>query len=123
MCCALFFADNILVNDLKTVVVYVFLVNDCDILRLSLVILERLYVVFLNSGCFFYDALFAIGEFLFEESFPFIITKFVVIEFLKFLAKICNKVCVRFDSKILVALRLKLLNELTFKVSFALVCT
>ena len=69
----------ILVDNLQAVVVYVFLVNEPDVLYRAILTGQQLDVVFLDNVCFFLNANVQIRHPGFEELLPFCIGKLILV--------------------------------------------
>ena len=68
VCCALLFADDILVDDLEEIVVDVLFVDKRNVFCISAVVLKRLDMVFLDGRRFFLDTLILVGELRFVKT-------------------------------------------------------
>ena len=73
MLCALRCANNVLVDDLETVVMNVLLVNERNILAASIIACQNLNVIFLNLASLFNNVFVRIRNNCTEKSLPFII--------------------------------------------------
>ena len=111
----------VLVDDLKVVVMNVLLVNQVNILGLTSVSFENLYVIFLYLGSLGFNAFVLVSNHIIEETLPFAVSEGVVVKSLQLHTEVIHKVLFRVDSKVFVSLLGKGLNELLLQLCFRLV--
>lgn len=111
----------ILIDDLQTVVMDVFLINQIDILRSAIFAGQILNIVLLDLAGFLHDMFIRIGNLSFEEGFPLFVREAILIQTFKLLAKIFHKICFIVNRNILIALFAKHLDKRCFQGRFTLV--
>ena len=111
----------ILIDDLQAVVVNALFVDQVDVFGRAVVALEDMDMIFLNAGCFFYDAIIVSRNAGTEKGFPFRIGKGHAVELFQLTAKVGDKLRLGRDGKVFVGLRLQLLDEGLFQRGFTLI--
>ena len=97
----------ILIDNLKTVVMNVLLIDESDVLRCSIISLNNLNIVFLNLASLVFNSFILISNGILEEEIPFIICKRIVVEGFKLRTQVSNKVSLCMYLQIFVALFLE----------------
>ena len=113
----------ILVYYLKGIGMYVILVDEHDILHLTIVAHEVLHMILLNESCLLHDTIFSIGNAEMEEPVPFTIREEIVIQPFQLLTEVCNQLLLRSQLQIFVTLCLELTDEGGFQFRFTLICS
>ena len=119
--CALVLADRILVDDLQAVVVDMVLVQQLDVLGAAIIPSEDLDMVFLKTAGLFDDAIRGRCNTVGKEPLPLGITESVAIQFLQLVPQVLDKLLLRVDRKVLVALLAEKLDKLLLQFCFALI--
>ena len=112
---------DILVYDLKGIIMDIVLVNEFDVLAFTCVSFEDLDIVILNLLCLGYNIIILVGYALIEKVLPLTIREMVVVEFLQLGAQVFDEVGFRVYGKILIALLPKEPDELSLQISLTLV--
>ena len=123
--CAVFAVCRcVLMNDLQAVLKDMRLVYQFDILKTGVIffdVLQLCCTVVLQQFGFIGNRCSCVREFCTEETFPLIVGKLDMIEFLQLLAEISNQFFLGMNIEILISLRLQLLNERVLQLRFALI--
>ena len=90
--CAIGSRNSILVDDLQTVIMDAFLVNELDVLALAGIPAQHLHIVLLNQPGLFENAGVGIGKNLVPKSLPFTVRKAVIIQLFQLNPQIGNQV-------------------------------
>ena len=119
--CTFSSTNNILIDDLKKVVMNILLINKSDIFRASIITLQHLNIIFLNLTGLFYDSFIPVGDGIFEKSIPFRFREMVTIQFLKLSTKIGKQIFFMMYCKIFVSLFREHTNKFFFQSCFRLI--
>ena len=111
----------ILIDDLQTVVMDVFLVNQGDIFTAAVISAQNLNAIFLNQTRLLYNTIVVIGKILAEEPFPLIIRKSVIVQLFELCTQIVHQLVAIMDLQIGVALLGKLLDKGSFQRGLTLI--
>ena len=115
------FADGILVDDLKPVVMNVLLIDERNVLGRTIITLQNLNIILLDFTGLFCNAVIRICNAIREEAFPFGIGKMIVVQLLQFFAEVTDQVCFSMNGQVLIALFAEKANEFLLQLSFTLV--
>ena len=121
MLCPVFCTNHILVDDLQTVIVDIFLVNQRDVLSRSIVTAQILDMILLYLPGLFHDVFIRVCYGIVEEILPFCIGKDIMVQFLQLPAEITNQITLRVNRKVFIALFTQHADEFLFQGGFALV--
>lgn len=111
----------ILVDDLKPVIVDIFLVQQRDVLGAAIVSREVDDALHLEAARFFHNAFIGIGEMLAEKRLPLAVGEMVVVDQLQLAAQVGDKVGFPVDGQVFVALGLQLTDKFLFQIGFVLI--
>ena len=121
MLCPIFCTNHILVDDLQTVIVDIFLVDQRDVLSRSIVTTQIPDMILLYLPGLFHDVFIRICYGIVEEVLPFCIGKDIMVQFLQLPAEITNQITLRVNRKVFIALFTQHADEFLFQGGFALV--
>ena len=113
--------NGILIDDLQTVVVDAFFVNELDIFAFPVIPAEHLHIVLLNQPGLFENAGVCVCQHLVPETLPFAVRKTIVIQFFQLCPQIGDQVSLFMDGQTLIAQLAKQTDKLLFQVRFALI--
>ena len=119
--CALVLADRILVDDLQTVIVDMVLVQQLDVLGTAIIPPEDLDMVLLKTAGLFDDAIRGGCDTVGEEPLPLGIAESVAVQFFQLVPQVLDKLLLRMDRKVLIALLAEKLDKLFLQFCFALI--
>ena len=119
--CSLVLADSILIDDLKEIVMDVFLVDQGDVFGRTIITLQDLNEVLLDLPGLLYNMIIRVRQSIFEEPVPLGIGEGIAVQHLQFIPEICNQLCLRMDRKIFIALPGEHTDEFPLQFSFALI--
>ena len=121
MLCPIFCTNHILVDDLQTVIVDIFLVDQRDVLSRSIVTAQILDMILLYLPGLFHDVFIRVCYGIVEKVLPFRIGKGIMVQFLQLPAEITDQITLRVNRKVFIPLLTQHADEFLFQGGFALV--